>query len=44
MGYFSSANANDELYLLMYPYIVVDLWRGQIPSVVGIPEQHDFVW
>ena len=40
----SSANANDELYLLMYPYIVVDLWRGQIPSDVGTPEHCHFVW
>ena len=44
MEYFSSANANDELYLSMYPYIVVGLWRGQIPSDMDTPEHHDFVW
>ena len=41
---FPSANANDELYLLVYPGIVVDLWRGQIPSDVGTPEHYDFGW
>ena len=44
MEYFSSANANDELYVLMYPYIVADLWRGQLPSDAGTPEHYDFVW
>ena len=44
MKYFSSANANDEFYLLMYHCIAVDLWRGQIPSDVGTPKHCDFVW
>ena len=44
MEYFSSANASGELYLLMYPYIVVDLWLGQIFSDMGTPEHYDFVW
>ena len=43
MEYFSSANANDELYVLMCPYIVADLWRGQLPSDAGTPEHYDFV-
>ena len=44
MEYFSSANATDELYLLMYLYIAVGLWRGQIPSDEDTPEHFDFVW
>ena len=44
MEYFSSANANDELYLLLYLYIVVDFWRGQIPSDMGTSELYDFAW
>ena len=43
MEYFSSANANDELYLLLYLYIVVDFCRGQIPSDMGTSELYDFV-
>ena len=44
MEYFSSANANDELCVLMSPYIVADLWRGQLPSDAGTPVHYDFVW
>ena len=44
MEYFSSANAIGELYLLMYPYIVVDFWLGQIFSDMGTPGHYDSVW
>ena len=31
-------------WVCILTYIVVDLWRGQILSVVAIPQHHDFVW
>ena len=32
--------ANDELYLIVHPFIVADLWRGEIPIDATTPKHY----